>query len=46
VIPADYKLVNTTDELIKALKKPIKAGTLAIPYDKERLPESIWDVAK
>ena len=45
-IPADFKLMKTTDEMIKQLKKPIKAGTLAIPFDKERLPESIWDVAK
>jgi len=43
-IPADYKIVDKVDDLVKPLKKAIKANTLAIPFDAEFLPENIWDV--
>lgn len=43
-IPADYKIVSTADELVKPLKKAIKANALAIPLDSQFLPENIWDI--
>lgn len=45
-LPAGYKVVNKADALVKNLKKAIKAGTLPIAYEAEKLPANIWDVAK
>lgn len=45
-LPADYKVVNTADALVKSLQKAIKANKLAFPYDVTQTPEVIWSIFK
>ena len=45
-LPADYKVVNTADALVKSLQKAIKANKLAVPYDVTQKPEVIWSIFK
>lgn len=43
-LPAGYKVVDKADGLVKELKKAIKKGTLAIPYDLKQIPDVVWDI--